>query len=319
MGDLFKKKGPHIKKSPYEEALKDAANTQRATGQQYAELLKPYGAMFDQIARKEYATEYGDRYRPFRDTYLDIARDPVDDELTQFFREEYGRSVRDRLGDRGLLGQGSGEAQESDAMRRFFLDARDRADARRNYGMGGATNIDEMLRMIELGDAQRKQTGAQSLDWLGKAIQSQQGAGTPLYSGLYQTDSANKAWEAAAKEASLTPFDEILRNVNNVTTTLNNQASLVGSIYGMGAGGGMGGMGGGGGGGGKDLQLGGQAAPAWGGGYNLWGQQPGAGGGQMTPWGAPASSGGSYSLSAPADDDWGGAMARSGRYRFISG
>ena len=317
MGDLFEKKGPHIKKSPYEEALKDAANTQRATGQQYAEALKPFREMFETAARKEYLPEYRDRYTPFRETYLDIARDPVDDELTKFFRDEYERSVRGRLGDRGLIGQGRGEALESDAMERFFMDARDRADARRNYGMGGATNIDEMLRGIDLADVQRKQTGAQSLDWLGKAIQGQQGAGTPLYGNLYQTDSANKAWEAAAKEASLTPFDEILRNYNNVVSTVGNTAtvggavgeyaSLIGALYGGGGGGGSKSQ--------QQPQFGSQAAPAWAGRYNLYGG--GGGGGvydpasyRLAPWGAPM-----------YDDEpaGGGVMNRTGQYRFLSG
>lgn len=304
MGNFWEKdKGNKVSVSPYQNELEAMASDVRARGNEYATSLDPFRDELLARPDRAYAENFKSQYQPFEATYLDIARNPMDDALSKYQTQEFERGLSDQQSRYGLIGTPAGTASYAKAMQGFRMGQLANADTRRQGALSTAQTLNNAVMARDLGGRERTLANLTGLDNQALAFK---GAAFAPYEALLKNDSARRAQESSQEQSQLAPYQRAI--------------AAAASFYGAGqASYGKGTPTTDGGGGGSvpsySLSTGGQTAGYGGGqgGYSLYGDTQV----NSTPWGAPSSSG--YSLYGDSDPGSGGVMSRTGNLRFLGG
>lgn len=132
---------------------------------------------------------------------LETARNPVNNQLEDYFRQKYMADVTGRLGTRGLLGQGAGEALANQAGRDYAFGRADTALGRRINAANAASGLrtGQVNRGLSMTNAGANQ-GIGAYGMIGNALQGEGNAYARLAGLQSDVNMGN-----ARNNASLTP------------------------------------------------------------------------------------------------------------------
>jgi hypothetical protein len=298
-----------VKRSQYTGPLELIAQELATKGRGYSDIIKSFLPELEARPDRAYAAADAANFRPIQQQYLDIAKNPTQDELTKHYQDLERQQVNAGLAARGLVGQGVGEGLTAKNEQNLSADALARADTRRLSATSAADTIEGNLQGRDY--AGRNQVLG-NIENIGQTDLGYTAAPASVYQNLLGYDAQRYSQDANLEANAMSPFEQLLGTaVSLVGAYMGGSASMpassraAGPSAGGGGGGGMSGAGYGQAGGQVDLY----GNPTQTGGYSLYDQSTG-----------PAGSATGFKFDPSLYGlDAGGPSSRSGAYRFISG